>query len=224
MPRTVRGVYANVRATPKMPQADVVEDLLALLAFHPSWVALNEAAKVRRYRRAIRRLFDHEDWRWLFLSRRLRNTILVKRDVLRTITGYSHRLNRGLAGLNPTRRASVALLQYRATGDQFWLVVPHLPNGKDNPRKRMRGWRIRAWDKAWHRLVGLLEDLEDTGLPVVMVGDLNDKHTPEPIRGWRWVSSNGRIVKAGSTVYGTDTDLITGLATDHPGLVVRLPL
>ena len=146
--RTVRGVYANIRATPRMRQADVTDDLMALWHKHPDWVALNEAAKVRRYRRAIRRLFDAEDWRWLFLSRRMRNTILVRREVLRTITGYSRVLNRGLPGVNPKRRASVVLLQHRATGHQFWLVNTHLPNGKDNPRKRARAWRVRAWDKA----------------------------------------------------------------------------
>lgn len=217
----MRGVYVNERATPPMPQWKVHQDLRRLSGMRPDWVATNELAKLRRYRHALRVWFPTDEWRHLFLNRRKRNTISVRRDTYRVLDSYSVRLTRGLAGVNPARRANVAIVQDRDTNEPFALVCVHLTNGKDNPRRSFRTWRARSWARGYARLTRLVARLDASGLPVLVVGDFNDKDTPLPHPAAWWVTNNGRIVKAAAVGMDARGRALRGLHTDHPALLIR---
>lgn len=224
----MRGILVNLRATPPMRKAKVMEDLADVLAVDPTWVAWNELGKWARYRDWLLTVFIPSVWLHLFLD--ARNIVSLRADRYEVVGKASQLLHEGLAGVNPARFNNVVFVRDRVTGAVFAILNAHLANGAFN-RKHLatRWWRRLAHAKG---LAGVTETAElcyGLGISCIGVGDYNQVVTPDLHAGMVWLFNDGLMkmwlleAPGGATFENVETHSIPkkALNTDKPAHIIE---
>lgn len=223
----------NIRATPPMRRRHVRADLRVAKDTRAKIFTWQELAKLPWYRTILKQIFPvQEGWLHFHLKHRCATTVNARAyDVLRVRT---HRLTKGRALIpQPARWCNEVVLR-SLVFDEYDVAVlnAQFTNGGYNGRPRPewnRALRRKLWDAQYEAVVGLVDELHEEGLDVLLTGDLNRHRIRRFHKDQVDVLVDGvmhlvYIPAAGHTVEVRDAVAIAErlLFTDHAGLVATV--
>lgn len=161
----------NVRNNPPMPQASVVHDIDLL--FHQGQVVLACEIGIGRYKEYFATAAGASGRKVFHLG--TADPVAVPCSWPETY-GESHRLTKGLAGVNPSRYFNAVF----RPGAHMVYVSTHFTNGAWNDKlKPSKLWRKWAWRKQEAKAAALVAGWHDAGWTVVIGGDMNRMQPPK---------------------------------------------
>lgn len=230
-----RFVGQNIRATPAMRYKKVREDLRAIKEAGGSVYALQEM-KWPWYWTALFRVFGLprpklKGWGRhprSFMGARSAQPIVWRRKVYKLKKRKRKRLHGIAPGISLARFANAVLLEDRDTGLRCWYLSTHyIPGGSGTHGNRRRQ---RLWRRSVRRTEELLEELLDTGWPVLgsLDGNARGRIFSERIRGKKVYYIGERGIdylilinndKASVVIQGDGRINASDLNTDHAGRI-----
>ena len=166
----------NIRGFPPMRTAAVARDLRT--AMDNADVLVAQEFGIRRYWRKAQDLMFPNGWssypsyaKGIDRPRDSAQPVMWKRDKFKLIGVRRNLLMRGVAKIANTRFLRAALLEDRETGDQVWYGTTHFVVKGDRSNHPQR--RRRLLNSNIRRLVRLIEDLKETGHPIIFQLDAN---------------------------------------------------